>query len=211
MNKNQLIQSLKEKKFSPKIIDAFSSIEREGFISKEAVDLGLAYEDNALPIGSGQTISQPYTIAVMLSELNLKKGQKVLEIGSGSGYVLALISHMIGQEGKVFGIERIKELAEKSKGNVMEYENVKIYHKNGIHGLPEEKPFDRILISAALREVPEEIMSQLNPKNGILVYPRGSRFEQEIVVVQRKSETEFEIKKKIPGFLFVPFIETEEH
>src|SRR3989344_1119970 len=113
MDKLQLLQSLKKKNFPEEVVEAFSEVKREDFISEDLTEK--AYEDTALPIGQGQTISQPYTIAIMLSELNLKKGQKVLEIGSGSGYVLALLSELVGKSGKVFGIEIIKELAEKSK------------------------------------------------------------------------------------------------
>lgn len=208
MNKHELIQGLKEKKFSPKIIGAFSKVPRENFVLEDAREM--AYRDTALPIGSDQTISQPYTIAIMLSELQLKINQRVLEIGSGSGYVLALLSEIVGSKGQVFGVERIPELSEKSKKSLNLYSNVKVYLRNGADGLPQQAPFDRILISAALNEIPEKIMSQLNKKGGILVAPKGSRFEQEIIVIQRNSETEFQVLKRIPGFIFVPFIKKGE-
>ena len=203
MNKQQLLKSLKEMGFSEKILDAFSAVKREDFVPPELKDK--AYEDTALPIGSGQTISQPYTIAVMLSELDLRKGQKVLELGSGCGYVLALISKIVGNEGKVFGVEIISELAKKSKENLENYNNIKIYNKSGFQGLEEEAPFDRILVSAACRELPEELLGQLK-EGGILVLPKGPRFEQTLIVLKRKGNV-FEIKKKIPGFIFVPFVE----
>ncbi len=203
MNKEELIKSLEEKKFPQKIIEAFSKVKREDFSPYQF--RGKAYEDTALPIGKGQTISQPSTIAIMLSLLELKKGQKVLEIGSGSGYVLALIAEIIGETGKIFGLEIIPELIKKSKENLENYKNIKIYRKNGSNGLPEEGRFDRILVSAALREIPEKLMAQLK-HNGILVAPQGSRFEQELITIQRISENEFEMKKKIPGFIFVPFV-----
>ena len=205
MEKKELLDSLKEKNFPQKILDAFSKVKRENFIPRNVKTM--AYEDTALPIGHGQTVSQPHTIAIMLSLLDLKKGQKVLEIGSGCGYVLALLSEIVEKEGRVFGIEVVKELAKKSKENLADYyENVKIYNKNGAEGLEEKALFDRILISAAIRDIPEKVMGQLK-NNGILVAPKGSRFEQEIIAIQRKSKTEFEIKKKIPGFIFVPFVE----
>ena len=109
--KEILIQSLKKKGFSEHILKAFSAVERGDFMLNEIKDY--AYEDNAFPIGFQQTISQPYTIAAMLELLQLKKNLKVLEIGSGSGYVLSLISNITGGKGKVYGIERIKELADK--------------------------------------------------------------------------------------------------
>ena len=204
MNKKELLDSLREKGFSKAILDAFSNVNREDFMPGNVK--AMAYEDTALPIGHGQTISQPYTIAIMLSLLDLKQGQKVLEIGSGCGYVLALLSEIVGENGKVYGMEVVKELAEKSKENLADYGNVRVYNKNGALGLPEKAPFDGILISAAIREIPEKLMDQLKV-GGIIVAPKGSRFEQEIIAIQRKSKTEFEIKKKIPGFIFVPFVE----
>lgn len=203
MDKKELIESLKRAGFSKKILDAFSKVERKNFVPENMKEN--AYSDTALPIGHGQTISQPYTIAIMLSELNLGSGQKVLEIGSGSGYVLALMSEIIGKRGRVFGMEIIKKLAENSKELLENYENVKIYSKSGFEGLKEEAPFDRILISAAVREIPESILNQLKD-GGILVAPRGPRFEQNIVIIERKGK-EFITKSEIKGFIFVPFIE----
>jgi len=204
MNKEQLLQSLQARGFPKKILEAFSKVPREEFIPEEIIDK--AYEDTALPIGKGQTISQPYTIAIMLSELDPKTGQKILEVGSGCGYVLALLSEIVGKGGKVFGLEIVKELAEKSKENLHEYKNVRVLHKSGFEGFPDKAPFDRILISAAIREIPEPLISQLKV-GGIIVAPKGSRFEQDIIAIKRKSKTEFELLKRIPGFIFVPFVE----
>lgn len=203
MNKKELIESFERAGFSKKIINAFSKVKRENFVPENMGEN--AYEDTALPIGHGQTISQPYTIALMLSELNLNLGQKVLEIGSGSGYVLALLSEIVGKRGRIFGMEIIKKLAEKSKELLENYENVKIYSRSGFDGLKEESPFDRILISAAVREIPSSILNQLKD-GGILVAPRGPRFEQNIVIIQRKGN-EFITKSEIKGFIFVPFVE----
>jgi protein-L-isoaspartate(D-aspartate) O-methyltransferase len=203
MDKLELIKSLEEKRFPKHVIDACSNVKRHDFIPYTLRTM--AYDDSALPIGHGQTISQPYTIALMLSLLDLKPGQKVLEIGSGCGYVLALLSEIVGKKGRVFGIELINELAKKSKTLLSDYRNVRVFNRNGSKGLLEEAPFDRILISAALHDIPEVIIGQLK-NNGILVAPKGSRFEQEIITIQRKSKAEFEIKKRLPGFIFVPFI-----
>jgi len=201
MNKIQLLQSLKSQGFSNKIINAFSKVKRENFVPENLKKN--SYEDIPLPIGNGATISQPYTIALMLSLLELKKGQKILEIGSGCGYVLALISLIIGN-GKVFGVEIIKELADKSGENLREYKNIEIYNKNGSEGLEEFAPFDRILISAACRKIPKKFSNQLKEK-GILVIPLG-KYEQSLVKFQ-KVKNKIIIKKKIPGFIFVPFVE----
>lgn len=205
MNKQELLKRLKAFGFSKKILDAFSKVKREDFVPEELEDQ--TYEDAPLPIGQGQTISQPYTIAVMLSEIELKKSQKVLEIGSGSGYVLALISEIIGEKGKVFGIEIISELVAKSKEALAlgDYKNVEIYRRNGSGGLPEKAPFDRIIISAACREIPKELLNQLKD-GGILITPRGPRFEQSLVVIKRQGN-EFKTIREIPGFIFVPFVD----
>ena len=200
MNKNQLLQSLKQKGFSKQIIDAFSEVKRENFVPSKLEKH--AYEDTALPIGKGQTISQPYTIAMMLSLLDLKKTQKVLEIGSGCGYVLALISKIT--KGKVFGIEIVRELAEKSKENLKEYNNIKVYNSDGSKGLPKELPFDRVIISAGGKEIPRKLVFQLK-NNGIIVAPIGPRYEQSLIAF-KKIKDKLVIKKQVPGFIFVPFI-----
>ena len=202
MKKQNLLKSLKAQGFSKQILDAFEAVPREEFMPVELEKD--AYRDTAMPIGSGQTISQPYTIAVMLSELDLKLGQKVLEAGSGSGYAAALISEIIGKKGKVIGLEIIKELAKKSKDNLRDYKNVDIFNRNAAQGMPEEAPFDRILMSAGCREIPKKLLNQLK-EGGILVTPKGSRFEQKITVIQRKGN-DFVTKKEIPGFIFVPFV-----
>ena len=203
MNKSQLLQSLKERGFSKQILEAFAKVERENFIPGELRDF--TYEDTALPIGKGQTISQPYTIATMFSLLGLKKSQKVLEVGSGCGYVLALLSELVGEKGKIFGIEIIKELVEKSRQNLKEYKNISVYNKNGAGGLPKHAPFDRILISAGCREVPKKLLFQLKT-NGILVAPVGSRYDQSLVAY-KKIKGKIVVKEKLPNFVFVPFIE----
>ncbi len=207
MEKQQLFQKLKAMGFSKKIINAFSNVRREDFVPEEFK--GQAYEDTALPIGNGQTISQPYTIAVMLSELDLKPGQKILEVGSGSGYVLALISEIIGKKGRIFGLEVVKDLAKKSKESLElgGCKNVEVHARNGFNGFPEKAPFDRILMSAAVRDIPKPLLKQLKDK-GILVAPKGPRFQQDIVVIQKQGE-KFITKSEIPGFIFVPFVEGE--
>ena len=200
MNKQQLLSSLKQQGFSKQILNAFSKVPRENFIPQELKPQ--AYEDNALPIGKEQTISQPYTIAMMLSLLELKPKHKVLEVGSGCGYVLALISEITKE--KVFGIEIIKELAEKSKQNLKNYD-VEVYNKNGAEGLEEKAPFSKILISAACKKIPKKLLSQLKD-NGIIVAPVGPRYEKSVVAVQKK-KNKFIVKKEIAVFIFVKFVD----
>ncbi|MBU2104840.1 MAG: protein-L-isoaspartate O-methyltransferase [Nanoarchaeota archaeon] len=202
MNKKELMNSLKQKGFSEKIIGAFERVSREKFVPEKLKPR--SYEDTALPIGEGQTISQPYTIAMMLSLLELRKNQKVLEIGSGCGYVLALLSELVGETSSVFGIEIIKELAKRSRNNLRNYKNIKVYNKNGAEGLESEKPLDRILISAALDKIPEKLTEQLKDK-GILVAPLGNSYIQSLVKFQ-KINNKLILKEQIPGFVFVRFV-----
>jgi len=203
MEKENLISSLRQRGFSQKIINAFKQVPREKFVPEKLKPR--AYEDTALPIGQAQTISQPYTIAMMLTMLDLRNGQKVLEIGSGCGYVLALLSKIVSETGEVFGIEIIKELSTRSRYNLRDYKNIKVYNKNGADGLDEHALFDRILISAGVEEkIPDKILHQLKDK-GILVAPIGPRYQQSLVAIQRDKDN-FIIKKEIPGFVFVRFV-----
>lgn len=202
MQKQNLLNSLKQKGFPRNILEAFSKVPRENFIPDNLKPH--AYDDIALPIGQGQTISQPYTIAMMLDLMDLKKGQKVLEVGSGCGYVLALLSEMVGAEGNVFGIEIIKELAEQSKENLKDCKNVEVYNQNGKEGLKEHAPYDRILISAACGKIPDKLKEQLK-NNGIIVAPVDSYGGQDLVAVQKDGNELIE-KKRVEGFRFVRFV-----
>ena len=219
--KQILLESLKRQGFSKPILDSFRKLKRENFISKDMEKI--AYEDTSLSIGKGQTISQPYTIAVMLNLLKIKKGQKILEVGSGCGYVLALLSEMVGDNGKVYGIEIIKELFKKSKENLRVYKNLMVFNQNGKNGLKEKpsamsqnqrkvtrrKPwcprFDRIIISAASDKIPEPLIKQLKEK-GILVAPIGTRYNQSLIAYQKIGK-KLKVKEEIPGFVFVPFVD----
>lgn len=207
MDKKELLQSLRRKGFSQIILNAFSNVKREDFIPGKLERY--AYEDTCLEIGFEQTISQPWTIALMFSLLKLKKNQKVLEIGSGSGYVLALISNIVGNKGRVYGIERIKELADKSKESLKEYKNVKVYNQDGMYGLQEFAPYDRIIISAGYKEIPPRLISQLKNK-GIIVAPLSLKEYEKSLMAFEKIKGKLILKKEIPGFVFVPLIgETE--
>ena len=205
MNKPKLIRSLRNQKFPNHIVKVFENVERERFVPEKFKEQ--SYEDIPLPIGQGQTISQPYTIAFMLMMLEIPKESEnnkdlsVLEIGSGSGYVLALLKELIPQ-GKIYGIERIKEIAEKSQKILEENKNIQIIHGNGSKGLPEKSPFDRILVSARCKTIPQKLVNQLR-YNSVLVAPVGNS----LVVVKKKSG-ENEITK-YPGFSFVPLVEEE--
>lgn len=183
-----------------KILQAFFDVDRKFFVPKEYLDK--AYGDHPVPIGYGQTISQPLMVAEMLCEAKIKEGHKVLEIGSGSGYVLALLFKL----GAVpYGIERIRELAEKiplnlQKAGILEIE-VKI--GDGTFGWIEKSPFDRIILSAASLKVPEKVLEQLK-EGGIIVAPLGQSYMQRLTII-KKTEKGFEKEEKTPC-VFVPLI-----
>jgi len=181
---------------------AFLSVKRELFFPESL--RSFSYEDNAFPIGSGQTISQPSTIAIMLEMLSPKQGQKVLEVGSGSGYVAALLSSIVGSKGMVFGVERVEELREIAlKALALQgCTNVQLAFGNGRLGLEKKAPFDRILVSAACASVPEPLFRQLAPR-GRLVAPVGNRFLQDLVLFEKRKSAIVETDRKT-GFAFVP-------
>jgi len=255
MNKKELLEELKAEGFSKIILNAFSNVHREDFVSEEYKEH--AYENEPLPIGYGATISQPYTIAFMLELMeldklvpltrpelnppthpnenisNLKKDEsrvvlnghtevagrsksisrkegsqkaqklgvnnkiKILEIGSGSGYVLALIDE-ICKNSEITGVEIIKELAERSEKVLADRKNIKVVCGSGSEGLSRKK-FDRILISASAKEVPDNFIKMLNEK-GVLVCVVGNSIVKIKKVGQKVEVSEF------PGFIFVPLI-----
>tara|TARA_Y100000310_G_C20387727_1_gene671265 strand:- start:35 stop:631 length:597 start_codon:yes stop_codon:yes gene_type:complete len=197
MDKKDLINKLEKEGFSDKIISAFEKVHREKFIPEEFKDQ--VYEDIAVSIGEGQTISQPYTVAFMLSLLDLKEGNKIMEVGSGSGYVLALMSEMFPNN-NIYGVERIKHLVEKSQIVLKDYKNVKVIFRDGSQGLEEYAPFDSVLVSASAEGIPDKLIEQLSI-NGILVIP----VKDSIIKVTKKPEG-IE-RKEFSGFRFVPLIE----
>jgi len=163
-----------------------------------------AYENTPVTIMNGQTISQPSVVARMTEWLDLKDGQKVLEIGSGSGWQSAILANLVGT-GKVFTIERHSKLAEFAKKNLekLRVKNVKIIHGDGNMGLPEESPFDRILITAACKKVPEKLLQQL-AMGGLLLAPVGENI-QSLVLLKKTSDGIIELKNQ-KGYVFVPFV-----
>jgi protein-L-isoaspartate(D-aspartate) O-methyltransferase len=185
------------------VIEAFSEINRMDFLPPELESE--ARSDVALPIGYGQTISQPATISTMLELLSAQKGQNILDIGSGSGWTTALLANIAGEDGKVTAVERIKELAEWGKNNVDKYKYfekglVEFYVADGKLGWLENAPYDRILVSAAASEIPTELKKQLKV-GGKMVIPVGDS----LIYLEKKSEDDF-YEEKYPGFAFVPLI-----
>ena len=163
-----------------------------------------AYEDYPLPIGHGQTISQPYIVALMTELLDPQKDHKVLEIGTGSGYQAAVLSSLAGQ---VFSIEIVPELA-RSSGELLRelgYRNVSVRAGDGYRGWPEEAPFDRIVLTAAPPDIPQALIAQLKP-GGRLVAPVGaSVFDQELIVVDKTADGKLHRRSSIP-VRFVPMV-----
>jgi len=161
---------------NPRLLEAFRHVPRHLFV-EEALQ-NQAYEDYPLPIGDGQTISQPYMVALMIDALRLTGKEKILEIGTGSGYQTALLAELAEE---VFSIERIPTLAHRaiSTLNRMKYFNVTIRIGDGTFGWPEKAPFDGIIVSAGAPEIPEVLKGQLAP-GGRLVIPVGSRSVQNL-------------------------------
>lgn len=184
-----------------KVLEAIRSIPRHLFMDSGFE--GHAYQDKAFPIAAGQTISQPYTVAFQTELLQLNAGQKVLEIGTGSGYQTAVLLHL---RTKVYTVERQLELFKKTNifFKKMGYRPRKFVFGDGYKGLPEEAPFDRIIVTAGAPEVPQALLSQLKI-GGRLVIPVGEE-DQIMTLIIRKSEKEFE-RKELGLFRFVPLLE----
>lgn len=202
---DSLINSLIQEGYlkTPRIIDAFRKIDRADFVPDDLKSE--AYINAPLPIGRGQTISQPLTVAFMLELLQPKEGEKILDIGSGSGWQAALLAHVVGLKGKVFAIELIPELMEFGKENVAKYNFikkgiVKFLCVDGSKGLPEEAPFDKIIAAATSEKIPEAWKKQLKV-GGRLVTPVGSS----IWLLAKIGKDKFK-EKEFPGFAFVPLI-----
>lgn len=182
---------------------AFLSVQRELFLPEEL--RYAAYSDVALPIGWGSTISQPTTIAMMLEALEVAEGNNVLEVGSGSGYVLALLSGIVGKNGRVIGMEIVPHLVEGSSGLLKKlgFTNVEVICGDGSLGWEKGKPYDRMLVSAAAPKIPEALREQL-AVGGRLVIPVGTLpFFQVVLVLEKLSGGKFR-EKKLGPFAFVP-------
>ncbi len=184
---------------SENIINAMRSIDRTDFVPEESK--ALAHSDHPIHIGHQQTISQPSTVAFMLELLAPQKGEKILDIGSGSGWTTALLSRIVGEEGSVLGLERVEELVEFGRKNLEKYniQNAKIERAGTVLGKPKEAPYDKILVSAAARTFPNELLSQVK-ENGIIVIPVRDEIWR-VVRIEHQP-----IIEKFKGFIFVPLI-----
>jgi protein-L-isoaspartate(D-aspartate) O-methyltransferase len=190
---------------SGKVLDAMRKVPREQFVPEDVRDF--AYEDSPLPIEAGQTISQPYIVAFMVEGLALQGGEKVLEIGAGSGYAAAVLAEIAGD---VYTIERVEELATSAASTLEEsgYDNVHVLHGDGTLGWQEHAPFDGIVVAAGGPEIPDSLKQQLKI-GGRMVIPVGENREfQELLRVTRVSETKFETED-LAAVRFVPLIGAE--
>jgi len=167
----------------PRVLAAMGKVPREEFIASG--DLTDAYGDHPVPIGGGQTVSQPYIVAAMVEALELQPTDRVLEVGTGTGYEAAILGELASE---VWTIERHAELANKARETLarLGHANVNVVHGDGSLGLPEHAPFQGILVAAAAPRIPESLLAQL-ADGGRLVVPVGNRYEQQVQVVRRRA------------------------
>ena len=186
-----------------RVLAAMSAVPREAFVPAEL--RARAYEDAALPIGHGQTISQPYMVAAICQALALRGDERVLDVGTGSGYQAAVLAELAAE---VHSVERLPDLAERARATLAEvgYDRVHVHVGDGTHGLPEHAPFSAIAVAAAAPRLPEALYDQLEPR-GRLVVPVGRRGRQELQVAVRSPEGPA-VLRSVPC-QFVPLIGSE--
>lgn len=170
---------------NPRVLEVFNKLPRQLFVSPEQKHL--AYGDHPLPLNLGQTISQPYIVALMTQSLELHGHEKILEIGTGSGYQTAILAELAAQ---VYTIERFSTLAEKAEEILqkMGYQNICFRIGDGAAGWPEKAPFDCILAAAAPENVPPALLEQLTAAGGRLIIPLGSALHQELTLIVKEGE-----------------------
>ena len=188
---------------SAEIEKAPRAVDRKNFVPQ--VQSKYAYVDEPLQIAGGQTISQPSTVVIMTESLEVGKGDKVLEIGAGSGWQAAIIAKIVGSSGFVWTIERLKELVNFASSNLQRagIKNVKVLLGDGSQGLKENAPYDRIIVTAACRDVPQPLIEQLK-ENALIVIPIGDLYSQDMTVCTKVKGSI--VRKSLGGFRFVPLI-----
>ena len=205
--KEQLISYMKGRGLlkSPRLEQALRLIDRQDFI--DATHIDQAYHDHPLSIGFGQTISQPSTVVFMLEQLDIEIGDKVLDVVSGSGWQTALLAYLVGDSGKVIGMEILPELIRRSKEVLQQYnfDHVQIIHGDGYDGFSLSAPYDKIIVAAASHEIPTSLMHQLKI-GGRMIIPVGQG-NQSLVLLEKISNDRFQ-KRTFPGFIFVPLVKT---
>ena len=186
---------------NPRVIDAMEKVERHRFVP--AAQRRAAYGDTPLPIGHGQTISQPYIVARMTELLGIGPGDKVLEIGTGSGYQAAVLAEVVGPAGRVYTIEIVKPLGEQARATLseLEYQNIHLRIGDGYKGWPGQEPFDAIIVTAAPPEVPRPLLDQVKI-GGRIVLPVGAVW-QDLQVLTKRADGTFDRQNVLP-VRFVP-------
>ena len=200
-----LVQNIRQKGIADQLVlAAMETVPRHFFFDSSFLEY--AYEDKPFPIGAGQTISQPYTVAFQSELLQIRKNDKVLEIGTGSGYQACILAEM---GAKVFTIERQKTLFDRTSKfiPVVGYPSVKTFFGDGYKGLPAFAPFDKMIVTAAAPYVPDALLEQLKP-GGILVIPLGANDVQIMTTITRDSGNNY-VKKEYGAFRFVPMLENK--
>jgi len=184
-----------------KILEAMRKVPRHEFVPDNMIPY--AYNDEPLPIGEGQTISQPYIVAYMTEALELKRSERVLEIGTGSGYQTAILAEIVGE---VFTVELISALSKKAQENLekLKYTNITFKIGDGTYGWKEHEPYDAIMVTAAPDKVPQLLEEQLKV-GGRMIIPVGSAIQELVLVIRGKRKSK---KKKLLPVRFVPLIST---
>ena len=199
--RKQLVETIREKGIEDiNVLNAIENVPRHFFFDSSF--LNFAYEDKAFPIGAGQTISQPYTVAFQTELLEIKKGDKVLEVGTGSGYQACILAEM---GARVYSVERQKSLYGKAVKFIPSIGYiVKLFYGDGYDGLPSFAPFDKIIVTAGAPFIPDALVEQLKP-GGILVIPLGAGDIQIMTTITKISESECK-KREYGTFRFVPLL-----
>lgn len=196
---------LKQSILDARVLDAMARVPRHEFVSPDLVDQ--AYENRPLPIGHGQTISQPYIVAIMTDLLDIEADHRILEIGTGSGYQAAVLAEL---NTRVWSIEIIPALGQQAQTRLQHlgYENIDVRIGDGYYGWPEHAPFDAIIVTAAANHIPPPLLQQLKP-GGKMIIPVGSQFStQQLILITRGENDEFITRQVLP-VRFVPL--TGEH
>jgi protein-L-isoaspartate(D-aspartate) O-methyltransferase len=189
----------------PEVAEAMRAVRRHLFVPERNRED--AYADHPLEIGEGQTISAPHMVGIMTEQLDLRRGQKVLEVGGGSGYHAAVTAHIVGPQGHVYSVERIASLAEMAKRNIEEagYSAVvTVVVGDGSLGLLEHAPYDRIFVACAAPDVPAPLVDQLKEGGKMLVPVGTGHFGQDLILVEKKDGKA--VKSDLGGCVFVPLI-----
>lgn len=202
MQKQDLINYWKDNYIitDKRALEAFRRVPRENFVLPQYKDQ--SYEDIALPTLQNQTISQPTTVLIMTQALEAKPGQKILEVGAGSGYQAAILSEIVKEKGIIYTTEILKELYDFAKNNLIKYKNIKLLHTDGSKGLSKFAPFDRIIVTAAAKKIPDILLEQLKTQ-GILLIPVGESFYVQQMLKIKKTK-EKNIIENLGDFVFVP-------